>query len=114
MFVCLFGIASPEWGCSGLPTFLLRHVPNLMSYGQSNIILPIRNIVFTRIYVIHKLICDLLDQNLGKIQLQFTAIYFASTFAVVRHERHLCVENSSPTAHAQSMGYIWGFYDRVG
>ena len=37
------------------------------------------------------------------------AIYFASTFAVVRHKRHLCEDNSSPTAHAQIMGYIGGF-----
>ena len=51
-----------------------------MSYGQSNLILPIINI-FTYIFVIHRLICDILDMNLGKIQLQFTAIYFASIFA---------------------------------
>ena len=70
-----------------------------MSYGKSIIILPKINIIFTCIYVIHKLICDILDLNLGKIQLQFTAIYFASTFAVARHERHLCEENSSPIAH---------------
>ena len=77
-----------------------------MSYGQSNIILPRINILFTCIYVIPKLICDILSLNLGKIQLQFTAIYFASTFAVARLERHLCEDNSSPTANAQSMGYI--------
>ena len=27
----------------------------------------------------------------------------------MRHERHLCEDNSSPTAHAQIMGYIRGF-----
>ena len=57
-----------------------------MSYGKSNIILTKRNVIFTRIYVIHKLICDILDMNLCKIQLQFMAIYFASTFAVARHK----------------------------
>ena len=51
-----------------------------MSYGQYNIILCITNI-FTDIYVIFKLICDLLDLNLGKIQLQFTVVDFASIFA---------------------------------
>ena len=51
-----------------------------MSYDQSNIILSIINIL-TYIYVIHMLICDILDMNLGKIQLQFTAIYLASIFA---------------------------------
>ena len=71
-----------------------------MSYGQSNVILPNINI-FTYIYVIHKLICDILDTNFGKIQLQCTVIYFASIFA-----GHLCEDNSSVTAHAQSMGYI--------
>ena len=44
-----------------------------MSYGQSNIILPLINI-FSYISVILELICDILDLNLGKIQLQFTAI----------------------------------------
>ena len=46
-----------------------------MSYGQSNIILLIINI-FSYISVILDLICDigLLDLNLGKIKLQFTAI----------------------------------------
>ena len=44
-----------------------------MSYGQSNIILLIINI-FSYISVILELICDILDLNLGKIQLQFTAI----------------------------------------
>ena len=43
-----------------------------MSYGQSNIILLIINI-FSYISVIFELICDILDLNLGKIQLQFTA-----------------------------------------
>ena len=43
-----------------------------MSYGQSNIILLILNI-FSYISVILELICDILDLNLGKIQLQFTA-----------------------------------------
>ena len=42
-----------------------------MSYGQSNIILLI---IFFYISVILELICDILDLNLGKIQLQFTAI----------------------------------------
>ena len=42
---------------------------NLISYGQSNIILLIINI-FSYISVILELILDL---NLGKIQLQFTA-----------------------------------------
>ena len=46
---------------------------DLMSYGKSNIILLIINI-FSYISVILELICDILDQNLGKIQLQFTAI----------------------------------------
>ena len=73
-----------------------------MSYGQSNIILPMINI-FTYIYVIHKLICDILDIHLGIIQLQFTAIY-GDKFCV--HERHPCEENSFTIAHAQSMGYI--------
>ena len=59
--------------------------------------------------MIHNLISDILDLNLGKIQLYFTAIYFASTFAVARHERHLCGDNSSPTAQAQIMAYIRGF-----
>ena len=44
-----------------------------MSYGQSNIILLIINI-FSYLSVILELICDILDLNLGKIQLQFTAI----------------------------------------
>ena len=44
-----------------------------MSYGQSNIILLIINI-FSYISVILEMICDILDLNLGKIQLQFTAI----------------------------------------
>ena len=44
-----------------------------MSYGQSNIILLIINI-FSYISVILELICDILDLNLGKIQIQFTAI----------------------------------------
>ena len=44
-----------------------------MSYGQSNIILLIINI-FSYISVILELICDILELNLGKIQLQFTAI----------------------------------------
>ena len=43
-----------------------------MSYGQSNIILLIINI-YSYISVILELICDILDLNLGKIQLQFTA-----------------------------------------
>ena len=43
-----------------------------MSFGQSNIILLILNI-FSYISVILELICDILDLNLGKIQLQFTA-----------------------------------------
>ena len=53
---------------------------NLMSYDQSNNIWSIINIL-TYIYVIHMLICNILDLNLGKIQLQFTAIYLASIFA---------------------------------
>ena len=44
-----------------------------MSYGQSNIILLIINI-FSYISVILEMICDILDLNLGKIKLQFTAI----------------------------------------
>ena len=44
-----------------------------MSYGHPNIILLIINI-FSYISVILELICDILDLNLGKIQLQFTAI----------------------------------------
>ena len=44
-----------------------------MGYGQSNIILLIINI-FSYISVILEMICDILDLNLGKIQLQFTAI----------------------------------------
>ena len=44
-----------------------------MSYGQSNIVLLIINI-FSYISVILEMICDILDLNLGKIQLQFTAI----------------------------------------
>ena len=44
-----------------------------MSNGQSNIILLIINI-FSYISVILELICDILDLNLGEIQLQFTAI----------------------------------------
>ena len=44
-----------------------------MSYGQSNIILLILNIC-SYISVILELICDILDLNLGKIQLQFTAM----------------------------------------
>ena len=43
-----------------------------MSYGKSNIILLIINI-FSYISVILELICDILDLNLGKIQLQFMA-----------------------------------------
>ena len=43
-----------------------------MSYGQSNIIVLIINI-FSYISVILELIYDILDLNLGKIQLQFTA-----------------------------------------
>ena len=65
-----------------------------MSYGQSNIILLIINIV-SYISVILELICDILDLNLGKIQLQFTAIYNLHQPSPVRHERHLCEENSS-------------------
>ena len=100
-WLCLFGIASPEWGYPGLLALILwTH-----SDGQSNIILPILNI-FTYIYVIQKLICDILYLNLGKIQLQFTALYFASIFAGARHEPHLSEDNSPPTAHAQRMGYI--------
>ena len=45
-----------------------------MSYGQSNIILLIINI-FTYISVILESICDILDLNLGKIQLQMSDIY---------------------------------------
>ena len=44
-----------------------------MSYGQSNIILLIINIFFY-LSVILELICAMLDLNLGKIQLKFTAI----------------------------------------
>ena len=44
----------------------------MMSNGQCNIISPVINI-FTYIYVIHKLICDILGMHLGKTQLQFMA-----------------------------------------
>ena len=73
-----------------IPTLNCYFELNLMSYGQSNIILLIKNI-FTHIFVILELICDILDLNLCKIQLQFIEIYFATIF----DERHLCEENSS-------------------
>ena len=44
-----------------------------MSYGKSTIILLIINI-FSYISVILELICDILDLNFGKIQLQFMVI----------------------------------------
>ena len=49
-----------------------------MRYGQSNIILLIINI-FSYISVIIELICDILDLNLGKIQLQFTVLKVMGT-----------------------------------
>ena len=55
-----------------IPTLNCSSGLNLMSYGQSNIILLIIN-KFSYISVILELICDILDLNLGKIQLQFTA-----------------------------------------
>ena len=56
-----------------IPTLNCSSRLNLMSYGQSNSILLIINI-FSYISVIFELICDILDLNLGKIQLQFTVI----------------------------------------
>ena len=55
-----------------IPTLNCSSGPNLISYGQSNIILLIIN-KFSYISVILELICDILDLNFGKIQLQFTA-----------------------------------------
>ena len=45
-----------------------------MSYGQSNIIFLLINI-FTYISVILELVCEILDLNLGKIQLQLAGLY---------------------------------------
>ena len=73
-----------------IPTLNCSSGLNLMSYGQSNIILIIINI-FSYISVIFELICDILDLNLGKIQRRHS-LHQPSP---VRHEWHLCEENSS-------------------